>query len=68
VIDSWDKQHHAPVRTWSSLEDLHVDGRQRHVVKPGQGEAYALDCLVDPKDSRTLVVALYGALNREATI
>jgi pimeloyl-ACP methyl ester carboxylesterase len=64
-MDSWDAQHQAPVRTWSAIEDLRIDGRQRHVIAPGQHETYSLDCLVIPRDSRTLVVALHGALNRE---
>lgn len=64
MIDGWDAQHQAPVRIWSSVEDLQLDGRQRHVVAPDK-DGYPLDCLVDPRDSRTLVVALHGALNRE---
>ena len=64
-MDGWDAQNKAPVRTWSAIEDLRIDGRQRHVVTPGQHDTYALDCLVIPRESRTLVVALHGALNRE---
>lgn len=64
MIDGWDAQHQAPVRIWTSIGDIQIDGRQRHVVAPDQDE-YPLDCLVDPRDSRTLVVALHGALNRE---
>lgn len=65
MTDSWDTQHQAPVRTWNSIEDMRIDGRQRHVIAPDQYETYPLDCLVDPRSSRTLVVALHGALNRE---
>ncbi|KSU78680.1 hypothetical protein GA0061083_0508 [Pseudarthrobacter enclensis] len=63
--EDWDEQYKAPIRRWASVADLRVRGRERHIVEPGQGESYPLDCLVVPKDSPTLVVALHGALNRE---
>lgn len=63
--EDWDEQYKAPVRRWSSVADLRIRGRERHIVEPGHGESYPLDCLVVPKDSPTLVVALHGALNRE---
>ncbi|WP_162150364.1 hypothetical protein [Paenarthrobacter nicotinovorans] len=66
VVDNWDARHKAPIVNWSTLEHLRIEGRQRHIVEPsGPGEAYSLDCLVEPRNSDVLIVALHGALNRE---
>jgi len=66
IMDNWDARHKAPIVSWTGLEHLHVEGRQRHIVEPsGPDETYPLDCLVDPRDSDVLIVALHGALNRE---
>lgn len=64
-MDNWDSRHKAPIIEWNELQDLRLDGRQRHIVKSRPGETYDLDCLVDPRESDTLIVALHGALNRD---
>ncbi|AXJ11241.1 hypothetical protein CFN17_17715 [Arthrobacter sp. PM3] len=50
---------------WTSVADLRVDGRQRHIVKPEDEHRLTLDVLLEPRDSDTLIVALHGALNRD---
>ncbi|MFI2565648.1 hypothetical protein [Paenarthrobacter sp. NPDC018779] len=64
-MDNWDARHKAPIVSWNALEQLRVEGRQRHIVEPSGSETYPLDCLVEPRDSDVLIVALHGALNRE---
>ena len=60
----WDERHAAPIVTSASVDQIRVEGRQRHVVLPGAGESFALDCLIEPKNSDVLVVPLHGALDR----
>jgi len=60
----WDERHAAPIVTSDSVDPIHVEGRQRHVIRPGATESFALDCLIEPKSSDVLVVPLHGALDR----
>ena len=60
----WDERHAAPIVTSESVDQIHVEGRQRHVVLPGADESFTLDCLIEPRNSEVLVVPLHGALDR----
>lgn len=60
----WDDRHSAPIVTSQSVDSINIVGRQRHIIKPGPGESFQLDCLIEPRETDVLVVALHGALDR----
>lgn len=62
-MTGWDERHKAPIVSWKEISDLRLRGRQRHIIEPSGPHKLALDALVQPQDSDTLIVALHGALD-----
>ena len=63
----WDSRHEAPVIRWNTVGqfDARRAGRVHHVVAPGEGQDYPLQCLIQDNGSDTLLVVSHGALPRE---
>jgi hypothetical protein len=60
-----DSRQGVPIRRWDRLEDMEINGPERHIIAAPTEGGLPVDALLMPRASDTLIVSFHGAIQRD---